>query len=185
MKKFVSGIIVGVMLFAGASAFAAPTSLIGQKVQGLFTVEKNGKKVADAVVINGSAYAPVRAVSDAAGVTLSLEGKKIIMEEKIPLTSESSPTATATPTTAEGLSAERELLVTAIDKKQAHVEEYRNHQVDFYTTLIKENPNSKSIPDWQAAEKKGNTRLEEIKAELTSLQQQLSDLDAQIAEVQK
>lgn len=44
MKKFVSGIVVGVFLFAGVSAFAAPSSLIGQKVQGLFSIEQGGKK---------------------------------------------------------------------------------------------------------------------------------------------
>lgn len=44
MKKFVSGLIVGVLLFAGASAFADSSSLIGQKVQGLFSIEKNGTR---------------------------------------------------------------------------------------------------------------------------------------------
>lgn len=82
MKKFVSGLIVGVMLFAGASAFADSSSLIGQKVQGLFSVEKSGTKVADAIIINGTAYAPVRAVSDATGTELTVDGKRIIIQEK-------------------------------------------------------------------------------------------------------
>lgn len=82
MKKFFSGVIVGACLFMGASAFADGGSLIGQKVQGLFSVEKSGEKVADAVVINGSAYAPVRAVSDATGTDLKVDGKKIIIQEK-------------------------------------------------------------------------------------------------------
>ncbi|OMD31372.1 hypothetical protein [Paenibacillus odorifer] len=79
MKKFVSGVIVGVLLFAGASVFADSASLIGKKVQGLYTIEKSGKKVADAIIIDGSAYAPVRAVAEATGAGLSVEGKKIIM----------------------------------------------------------------------------------------------------------
>lgn len=62
--------------------FADSSSLIGQKVQGLFSVEKSGSKVADAVVINGTAYAPVRAVSEATGAELSVEGKRIIIKEK-------------------------------------------------------------------------------------------------------
>lgn len=82
MKKFISGIIVGGMLFAGASVFADGDSLIGKKVQGLYSVEKNGNKVADAVVIDGTAYAPVRAVSDATGAGLSVEGKRIIIQDK-------------------------------------------------------------------------------------------------------
>lgn len=79
MKKFLSGMIAGLFLFAGATVFADSSSLIGQKVQGLFVIEKSGVKVSDAVVINGTAYAPVRAVSEATGVTLQVEGKKIIM----------------------------------------------------------------------------------------------------------
>lgn len=82
MKKFVSGIIVGALLFTGASVFADSNSLIGQKVQGLFSIEKNGSKVGDAIVINGTAFAPVRTVSDAAGIGLVVEGKKIIIQDK-------------------------------------------------------------------------------------------------------
>lgn len=78
VKKFISGIIVRALLFGAVPTFAA-SGLLGQKVQGIFTVEKNGTKLADAVVINGSAYAPVRAVAEASGVNLKVEGKKIIM----------------------------------------------------------------------------------------------------------
>ncbi|OMF89486.1 hypothetical protein [Paenibacillus sp. FSL R7-0337] len=55
LNKFISGFITGALLFGGVSAFAASSGLIGQKVQGLFTIEKAGVKVADAVVIKGSA----------------------------------------------------------------------------------------------------------------------------------
>lgn len=66
------------MLFGRASAFADSTSLIGKKVQGLYSVVMNGPKIADAVIINGTADAPVRAVSQA-GATLAVDGKKIIV----------------------------------------------------------------------------------------------------------
>lgn len=81
MKKFISGLIVGALLFSGVSVFADSISLVGQKVlvQGLFSIEKNGKKVDDAIIINSTAYAPVRSVSEATGATLTVEGKKIIM----------------------------------------------------------------------------------------------------------
>lgn len=82
MKRFISGIIVGALLFGGASVFADSVGLIGQKVQGLFVIEKGGKKIADAVIIKGSAYAPVKAVADAAGANLTVEGKKIIMSDE-------------------------------------------------------------------------------------------------------
>lgn len=81
MKKFISGVIVGVLLFAGASVFADGAGIFGKKISGIYTIEMNGKKIADAGIIDGSAYAPVRAVSEAAGVTFKVdpERKKIIM----------------------------------------------------------------------------------------------------------
>ncbi|WP_339314636.1 DUF4352 domain-containing protein [Paenibacillus sp. FSL R10-2734] len=78
MKKFISGFVAGALLFGGASAFAA-SGLLGQKVQGVFTVEKDGAKIAEAAIINGSAYAPLRAVADATGTEIGIQGKKIII----------------------------------------------------------------------------------------------------------
>ncbi|MEK4452288.1 MULTISPECIES: DUF4352 domain-containing protein [unclassified Paenibacillus] len=78
MKKFISGFVAGALVFGGASAFAA-SGLLGQKVQGVFTIEKDGAKIAEAAIINGSAYAPLRAVADATGTDIGIQGKKIII----------------------------------------------------------------------------------------------------------
>lgn len=79
MKKFLAGFVAGAVLFGGAAAYAGPISgLLGAKVSGVYTVkDANGKKIADAAIINDKAYAPVRAVSEAAGVSLKVEGKTI------------------------------------------------------------------------------------------------------------
>ncbi|OME62303.1 hypothetical protein BSK59_02195 [Paenibacillus odorifer] len=81
MKKKIIIITTVALMVGGSIGFAATNSpLIGAKVQGLFTVQKSdGTKIGDAVIINGTAYAPVRSVSDATGATLTVEGKKIIM----------------------------------------------------------------------------------------------------------
>ncbi|QUL57580.1 hypothetical protein KDC22_14515 [Paenibacillus tritici] len=82
MKKIVSGVLVGLLLLAGTSVFAESISkLVGEKVQGLYTIEKNGKALGEAVIIDGKAYAPVRVISDAAGISLTVEGKKITMTD--------------------------------------------------------------------------------------------------------
>ncbi|MNV26384.1 hypothetical protein D3C71_1175040 [compost metagenome] len=82
LKKFVSGVIIGAMLFAGTSVFAdSIKSLVGTKVSGTYTVIKNGKKIGDAAVIGDKAYVPVRAISDAAGIPLTVKGKTITMGE--------------------------------------------------------------------------------------------------------
>lgn len=99
MKKLITGAIAGALLLTSVSVFADSTSLVGKKVQGLFAVEQNGSKIADAVIIDGVAYAPVRAVSQAAGVQLTVEGKKIIMKESESDITKAEPVATATPET--------------------------------------------------------------------------------------
>ncbi|MEK4881168.1 MULTISPECIES: hypothetical protein [Paenibacillus] len=42
----------------------------------------HGKKIADAIVVNNSAYVSVRAMSEATGVGVTVEGKTIIVESK-------------------------------------------------------------------------------------------------------
>lgn len=76
-----SGLLAGALIFGGGSALAAVKSLVGSKVTGVYTVNKaDGTKVADGAVINGSAYVPVRAVSEAVGVSLKVEGRTITIE---------------------------------------------------------------------------------------------------------
>lgn len=82
MKKWVyllSGIIIGVVVTASSGAAVAQVkSLIGQKVTGEYTVNVNGKTLDDkGVVVNGRTNAPVRAISDAFGAQLTIEGKTI------------------------------------------------------------------------------------------------------------
>ncbi|CAM4376589.1 hypothetical protein U9M73_13165 [Paenibacillus phoenicis] len=84
MKKFILGIFVGALLFGAVPAFAESTiDLMRAKITGVFQIEKSdGSKIADAPVINGSAYVPIRALTDATGIPLEVRGKKIILVEK-------------------------------------------------------------------------------------------------------
>lgn len=82
MKKWaylVSGVLIGAVVATSGSAVAAQVkSLIGQKVTGELTVVVNGQELADkGAVINGRTNAPVRALVDALGGSLALEGKTI------------------------------------------------------------------------------------------------------------
>ncbi|MBY0011505.1 hypothetical protein [Paenibacillus typhae] len=177
MKKFVSGIIVGALLFSGVSAFADSVELIGKKVAGTYTIIKDGKKIADAAIINGSAYAPVRAVSEATGATLTVEGKTIIMESTV----SSAASADEVAIQINALNLKRTLLLKDIQAAEGGVKMYettyipnaeRNYQ-GASTELVK-TANAKALEDRKA-------EYEQRKAELADLQQQLVELDAQIA----
>lgn len=180
LKKFISGVIVGVLLFASASAFADSVGIFGKKVTGIYTIMQDGKKVAEAGIINGSAYAPVRAVSDAVGASLTVEGRTIVIE--------SGSTAASSDEVAiqiNGLKFKRTLLLKDVQAAESGVKMYE-------TTYI---PNAQKNYDGafdelskSAAEKALEARkaeYEQRKAELADLQQQLIELDAQITALQK
>lgn len=95
------------------------------------------------------------------------------------------PSTSGNVVTLKELQSKRSELVDLISKKETHVLEYKENQVVFWETLIKENPNSTTKTQWEKSLADGNKRLEEIKSELTSLQQQLAELDAQIADYKK
>jgi hypothetical protein len=180
LKKFVSGVIVGVLLFCSVSVFADSVGLVGKKVSGTYTVIKDGKKIADAAIINGSAYAPVRAVSEAAGASLTVEGKTIVMES-----SSLSSTTEEISAQVNGMNIKRGILVKSIEAAQGGVKLYETTYLpeaqQRYDTY-KGTEYEQKAEDWLADRTK---EYEQRKADLTDLQQQLTDLDSQIAELQK
>lgn len=159
LKKFISGVIVGVFLFTGISAFADSSSLIGQKVQGLFSIEKNGIKVADAVIINGTAYAPVRSVSEVAGVSLNVEGKKILM------------VTTTSTSDAEVLSVELSRLNADVQSYQANIDRTNTYEIA---------PREKRLVELKASDN-GSA---ESAFTISSVEKSISDSRAYVAEQQ-
>lgn len=188
MKKFISGFVAGALLFGGVSAFAA-SGLIGQKVQGLYSIEKGGAKVADAVIINGSAYAPVRAVAAATGAGLSVEGKKIIMQDATKTQGTTAASAQAGNDGAKNiadLQSERDKVSAAIEQRKANIAELENSLIPTFEAQAKElsgNGNLGQMAQKTADEYKAVVIKQ--KAEIVELQQQLTDIDAQIKALQK
>lgn len=172
MKRFVAGVIIGALVMLSASAFADSAGLVGQKVQGLFTVEKSGTKIADAVIINGSAYAPVRAVAEAAGAKLTVEGKKIIMEEASVGTQE---------ITASELKTERDSLIAEIEQKKENILDLETNVIPPLVIMAKELATNGDLGKRAEDSAAEYTRLlEQRKAELAELQTQLTEINAQL-----
>lgn len=177
MKKFISGVIVGALLFSGVSVFADSASLIGQKVQGLFTIEKSGKKVDDAIIINGTAFAPVRSVAEATGAKLTVEGKKIVMGENTTVASVSSGETTAK------LKAEREKVVEEIEQKKANIADIETNVIPPYEVMAKEMATNGDLGKRaQASADEYKALLAQRKTELAYLQEKLSQIQAQLKE---
>lgn len=87
MKKWtyiVGGFVLGLVVALSANtAYGAVQGLVGKKVSGEMTVIVNGKKLQNkGAVIDGVTNAPVRPLTEALGVGLSVEGKTIYITTK-------------------------------------------------------------------------------------------------------
>lgn len=86
MKKFILGLLVGVTLTAAGSAYADDIveSVVGKTVQGEYFVTIDGKQLGvKAAVLDGTSYAPLRAVGEAIGRDVSFDASKgIELKEK-------------------------------------------------------------------------------------------------------
>jgi len=180
LKIKISGVIIGVLLIGGASAFAASNNLVGQKVQGLFSIEKNGAKIADAVIINGSAYAPVRSVAEATGAGLTVEGKKIIMSD------DGKTTITPKSSLLLNLNSERDQVIREIAKREAGIQNIETDVIPTHEQLAKELANNGTLGKQQLELVESlKKQIGDMKAELVTLNHKLAEIDAKITALLK
>lgn len=88
MKKFVMGIIIGVIAMLGVSAYAddainAAKSLIGQQVQGIFPIFVQSSKLkTDVIVVDNKSYMPVRDIAELLNSNVSFIDNTVLIEPK-------------------------------------------------------------------------------------------------------
>ena len=90
MKKFMAGLLVGFLLTIPAYAIAEQASMVGKKVQTEYPVFVDGKKLnVKAIAIDGTSYAPLRAIGEAIGYDVKFQDKTVVFT-MIPKKSEGS-----------------------------------------------------------------------------------------------
>lgn len=117
MKKWASlfgAFILGVVMASNAGTVAAKVnSLIGKKVTAELSVVVNGKELADkGAVVEGRTNAPVRAIAEAIGGEVVLEGNKVTITT-------SKTTSSSTSDSKEDLLAKKEKLEAIINSLDA------------------------------------------------------------------
>ncbi|OMF89485.1 hypothetical protein [Paenibacillus sp. FSL R7-0337] len=80
----------------------------------------------------------------------------------------------------EMLQIERDEMESQILTTESFIDSYKKNQVDKWKIQIEKNPNSPMVPQWQEAFTDTSEYLEELKADLAALRQQLIKLDSQI-----
>ncbi|MGG3840758.1 stalk domain-containing protein [Paenibacillus thiaminolyticus] len=173
MKKctyLLSGVIIGAIVATAGTALADEVkTLIGKKVTGEYTVLVNGKELQDkGAVIDGRTNVPVRGISNALGVDMKVEGKKIIItSDDTGSVSEPEPTNSNNP---------------YIGKSKADLEKSRD-SLQNETLANFEKGRKKLIKEIEDMERMGAPRGEGTS--LTATEDQLAEYDAEIAKYTK
>ncbi|MCM3042917.1 hypothetical protein M3201_24975 [Paenibacillus motobuensis] len=82
MKKFIAGVVVGVLLFGIAFVLSSSIRSRMNVQKGIYSIKKiDGTLVSEGAVLGGIVYAPVRAMAAAVGAPLTVEGKTIFLGE--------------------------------------------------------------------------------------------------------
>lgn len=169
MKKQVAGFLAGAIFTLSATAFADDIkSLVGKKVQAEYTVEVDGK-VLNTVVVEGKNYAPVRAIGEAAGYSIVVDGKKVILNSE----------------------------VKAVDNiktlpSSKYTKEQLAEEIKYYENMIKGNQEAlERVKESISSGKYSGdeltylqTNLEKAEKNLTNDKSRLAELEAQLAELQ-
>lgn len=80
MRKYFVGAVVGFLLASAIPAYGAVSSLVGKKIQNEYTVYVDGIALeTKAIAIDGTSYAPNRALADALGVDIAFKNKSVVV----------------------------------------------------------------------------------------------------------
>lgn len=83
MRKYLIGLVTGVLLTLPIGIFANDISNIGKKIDSEFTVLLNGEELpVKAIGINGTSYIPLRATGEALGLNVDFVDRTVILESK-------------------------------------------------------------------------------------------------------
>ncbi len=165
MRKYIIGFMAGVILTFASSAYGAElVSMVGKKVQGEANVSVDGVDVGQIVIIEGKSYAPVRAIGESAGYSISLNGKNVILERP----SNSDITGGSTVTEAQ-LSAS----LTSLKKEK----ETLLKEIEMYTIRLND-------PKFAANKSTTQLAIEVAQKQLKAVEEKIADREALLEEIQ-
>jgi hypothetical protein len=80
MKKFVAGLVAGIILASFVPVFAESTAIIGRVVQGTFPLIINGVRAPkDVIVIDGTSYLPVRVSGELFAYDVDFINREVVL----------------------------------------------------------------------------------------------------------
>jgi len=83
MRRYIIGGLIGAALATSFNASAAVEAIIGKAVEGTAAVKLNGQKLdKDSIIVDGSSYAPVRAIGEALGLNVDFKNSEVVLDQK-------------------------------------------------------------------------------------------------------
>lgn len=76
MKKFMAGLVAGIVIASAASVSAETVSIIGKKIDAVVKVSVNGQRLpVDAIAVSGKSYVPLADIGTATGYEVRYDKK--------------------------------------------------------------------------------------------------------------
>ncbi|WP_059049990.1 hypothetical protein [Paenibacillus senegalimassiliensis] len=173
MKKYVNYIaffVAGIVFATSTTAFADNVlNLVGSKVQAVNNISlKDGSEIGKGIIVNDTTYAPVRAVTEAAGFSVELEGKDVVLNKTDELTKESIDPKKATPSL--------DNINRAIEIAQKNITVYQKSILQSEEVL--------GDPKYENIQESLKTSIESDKEKLKATQERLKELEDQKAKLE-
>ncbi|WP_231124541.1 2,' 3'-cyclic nucleotide 2'-phosphodiesterase [Paenibacillus polymyxa] len=192
MKKWsylLIGLLIGVVFATTGNAFADQIkSMVGQTVAGEYSVKVNGNSLSEnAIVVDGKAHVPLRAVTDSLGASLKVDGKTIQIESSDNSSSKQTNTEVKTysgkyqgwpVSKLEERKSELEKFVSDTEKDKENLQK----SLEKYNKLREEYSGNKKMLDNLDSETKGTEEvLQEAETNIAKYKTELEEINKAIA----
>lgn len=183
MKKFMAGVVVGVLLFGIAFVLSSSIRSRMNVQKGIYSIKKfDGSLVSEGAVIGGIVYAPVRAMAAAVGAPLTVKGKTIFVGE---------PAISQSQTEAKVLSKEVlewtnriNHLRGVINKCEVNIEVKKGEMTTLVAKIKEEKASKQKSPDrlkmLEADIKESNNYIMELQKDITTAEGEILKLQKKI-----
>lgn len=171
MKKFMTGLIAGMLLMVSMTTFAEEIeSYIGKVIEGQFPVIVDGQKVdKPGLVIEGTTYLPVRATAELFGYDIAFIDSQVILNKKVVATVQE----VEKPVELEPIVETEEMTLPFIESEIERLTLQLNSAIDAIGLRKKVNPDDPYISNFEEIK----IEIEEKLAELKRMKKELQETE--------
>lgn len=171
MKKFMTGLIAGMLLMVSMTTFAEEIeSYIGKVIEGQFPVIVDGQKVdKPGLVIEGTTYLPVRATAELFGYDIAFIDSQVILNKKVVATVQE----VEKPVEPEPIVETEEMTLPFIESEIERLTLQLNSAIDAIGLRKKVNPDDPYISNFEEIK----IEIEEKLAELNRMKKELQETE--------